>query len=145
VVGGGNALESFREQAFALGVGDRVDFKGYVQDEDLPGFFQMADVFVMPSKKEGFGIVYLEAMACGLPVVAVKAGGSPDALDHGRLGWLAEPDSPISLANAIEEALLRTVGDIRSDPQKLSASVKQLFGSQAFLERLKRILLEVTT
>ena len=54
---------------------DRVEFPGYVSDEGLPSLFSRADLFVMPSRKEGFGIVFLESLTCGLPVIAGNRDG----------------------------------------------------------------------
>ena len=61
-----------------------VRFLGYVPDEDLPDLYRLADLFVMPSTQEGFGIVYLEAAACGLRVVGGVGGGSGDAIPDDR-------------------------------------------------------------
>ena len=68
-----------------------VRFLGYVPDEDLPDLYRLADLFVMPSTEEGFGIVYLEAAACGLRVVGGAGGGSGDAVPDERVGVLVDP------------------------------------------------------
>jgi glycosyltransferase involved in cell wall biosynthesis len=70
--------------------------------KDIATFFSAIDVFVMASKAETFGMVTIEAMACGVPVIASNAGGSPEILDFGRYGMLFEPLNPESLAKKID-------------------------------------------
>ncbi|MBW7913293.1 MAG: glycosyltransferase family 4 protein [Taibaiella sp.] len=74
---------------------------GYIDEGELVDHYRMADVFIMPSKKEGFGIVFIEALVCGLPVVAGNADGSVDALVNGELGTLVNPDSTEDIKSAI--------------------------------------------
>lgn len=95
-------LERCAEQA---GAAEQVVFLGHVPDEELPAFYQLADVFVMPSTGEGFGIVYLEALACGCPVVAGNRDGSVDALADGELGKLVDPFDSAALLEALEATL----------------------------------------
>jgi len=85
---------------------DAVIFTGYVPDKELAALFSLADVYVMPSKKEGFGIVFIEAMYYGLPVIAGNKDGSADALHNGKLGMLVDCDNPAEIENAIEEVIL---------------------------------------
>jgi glycosyltransferase involved in cell wall biosynthesis len=70
-------------------------------------YYNLADAFVMPGRGEGFGIVYLEAMACGVPVVASALDGSREALLDGKLGVLVNPLDPASIKQGICEALSR--------------------------------------
>ena len=84
VIGRGDDQPRLAQLAADLGVADRVIFAGFVPDEALIDHYRLADVYVMPSK-EGFGIVYLEAMACGVPVIAGDDDGSADPLQDGRL------------------------------------------------------------
>lgn len=95
-------LERLAREAGAL---DQVVFAGHVKDEELPAFYCLADVFVMPSTGEGFGIVYLEAMACGCPVVAGNCDGSVDALADGELGKLVSPFDSAELTEALAATL----------------------------------------
>lgn len=83
----------------------QVVFAGYVPDAELPAYYRLADAFVMPSTGEGFGIVYLEAMACGCPVVAGNQDGSVDALADGELGRLVDPHDGHALLEAIAATL----------------------------------------
>ena len=86
-----------------LGVED-VHLAGWHDHDDLPLLLNAADVLVHASVAEQFGQVLIEAMACGLPVVAVDRGGPSTIVDDPRTGWLVEPDDPVALAAAITEA-----------------------------------------
>ncbi|MCP4932963.1 MAG: glycosyltransferase family 4 protein, partial [bacterium] len=76
---------------------------------------RIADAYVMPSRGEGFGIVYLEAMACGIPTVGSKLDGSRDALRNGQLGLLADPTN----LNEVQEAILQALNKPKGIPEGL--------------------------
>ena len=95
-------LEIIVEQ---LGIKKQVIFAGFIPDEDLANHFALADVFVMPSKKEGFGIVFIEAMFYGLPVIAGNKDGSVDPLLNGQLGILVDPDNEQEITHQISNVL----------------------------------------
>jgi glycosyltransferase involved in cell wall biosynthesis len=80
-------------------------FSGYLRGEPLAQAYASADVFVMPSKTETLGLVLMEAMAAGCPVVACRAGGIPDAVEHGVTGFLFEPDDEHGFVAAVKRAL----------------------------------------
>ncbi|MBC5991626.1 glycosyltransferase family 4 protein [Pontibacter sp. SD6] len=124
-----------------LGVEDHVLLTGFVPEVELTDHFLLGDVYTMPSREEGFGIVYIEAMACGLPVIAGNADGSVDALDHGKLGTLIDPTNSVELADATV-ALLR---DPMSLDQKrdLQRRVMDKFGFERFSSRLNQFLEEI--
>lgn len=105
VAGSGSDLGRLRTKTSDMGLTDRVRFIGYVPEEQKQAHYRLADAFVMPGRGEGFGIVYLEAMACGIPVVASSADASREAVRNGQLGALADPDDPASVHDAILEAL----------------------------------------
>lgn len=86
-----------------LGLRDHVLFKGFVPDEEIPAFYNLADLFVFPSLYEGFGIPVLEAMACGCPVITTKTGCSPEVA--GGAAILIDPYSPEEIAEAIQRVL----------------------------------------
>lgn len=87
-----------------LGVAERVVFAGFVATEELQAHYRVADAYLMPSQ-EGFGIVYLEAMASGVPVFAGDADGSADPLQDGRPGWRVPHRDPEAVAAACVEML----------------------------------------
>jgi phosphatidylinositol alpha-1,6-mannosyltransferase len=78
---------------------------GFIEESELADYFLLGDLFVLPSKKEGFGIVFIEALACGLPVICGNADGSNDAIYHGELGKAIDADAPSELEDAITEYL----------------------------------------
>ncbi len=80
-------------------------FTGYLQGEDLVNAYASADLFVMPSRTETLGLVLMEAMAAGCPVVACRAGGVPDAVEDGATGFLFDPDKPSSFVETVLKAL----------------------------------------
>lgn len=101
VAGDGDDLPRLRQLAQDLGVAHAVRFAGFVADEDLPALYRTADLFVMPSTGEGFGIVFLQALACGVPVIAGDADGSRDPLRDGAEGELVPANDIARVAEAI--------------------------------------------
>jgi phosphatidyl-myo-inositol dimannoside synthase len=99
VIGRGDDQPRLAALATTLGVGDRVVFAGFVPTAELVAHYRLADAYVMPSQ-EGFGIVYLEALACGLPVLSGDQDGSADPLQDGRLGWRVPHRDPEAVATA---------------------------------------------
>ena len=87
------------------GVNENVILTGFIDDKELTDHFLLADLFVLPSKKEGFGIVFIEALACGLPVICGNADGSIDAICNGKLGTAINADSADELLAAIINSL----------------------------------------
>lgn len=102
IVGKGPDYESLRALHARLGLGERVRFLGDVSARELAVEYVNADVFCLPSVQEAFGIVFAEAMAAGLPVVACRAAAVPEVVDDGRTGVLVTPRRPDELAAAIE-------------------------------------------
>lgn len=121
IAGTGRHEESLRELARELGIADRVRFLGYVPDEDLPVLYSSADVFVLPSRYEGFGLVLLEAMACGTPVIGADAGGIPTAISDSEYGRVVERDIG-ELADAMSEF---SNGDMRTSMRSDAISTSQ--------------------
>jgi phosphatidylinositol alpha-1,6-mannosyltransferase len=105
IVGDGDDRPRLEKLAVECGVAKNVQFTGSVPPEELPEYFRLADVFVMPSALEGFGIVFLEAMATGVRVIGGSQDGSRDPLCDGALGTLVDPENGQQLASAILAAL----------------------------------------
>ncbi len=95
--------ESFFQRLQTLGLQDCVIFPGYVDEADLPAFYQLAEVFVFPSLYEGFGLPPLEAMAGGAPVVSSNRSSLPEVV--GEAGLLVDPTDPAALSLAIRRVL----------------------------------------
>ena len=111
IVGTGPEEKSLRDLATGLGLTDSVIFAGDVPGEDLPAYYQLSDVFIMPTKEvrgdplEGFGVVYLEANAAGKPVIATRCGGVTDAVRDGVSGLLVKPGDDDALVAAAARLL----------------------------------------
>ena len=107
VIGDGPEHGALREQVAELGVGSSVQLLGALaSDQEVRAWYRRASIFCLPSIQEGFGIVFLEAMASGLPVVSTTATAIPEVVPDGRAGLLVPPRDPPALAAAMV-ALLR--------------------------------------
>ena len=105
IAGGGNDRARLEQKAAQLGVAERVIFTGVFPDEEKADLYNLADVYVMPSRGEGFGFVFLEALASGVPVIGSKHDGGREALLEGELGRLVDPSNPAEIEQAIRELL----------------------------------------
>ena len=112
-----------------------VIFSGFVPDEEMPLHFTLADAFVMPSEKEGFGIVFIEAMFYGLPVIAGNKDGSVDALANGALGTLVNPDKGDEICEAVKDILDKPAAFL-PDRNKLLTQ----FGYEGYKQKLQECL-----
>jgi phosphatidylinositol alpha-1,6-mannosyltransferase len=130
VIGEGGDRSRLAGIAGRLGVADRVHFVGFAAPETLVAAYRMADLFVMPSTGEGFGIAFLEAMASGTPALGLAVGGASDPLSDGELGTALGRDD--DLAAAIDRLLTGP----RSCPFALAERVRARFGREAFAARL---------
>jgi phosphatidyl-myo-inositol dimannoside synthase len=104
-VGGGDDLPRLRELSIGLGVADRVHFLEDLSREEVAACYACADLFALPSTGEGFGLVFLEAMAFSKAVVGVACGGTTDLIEDGVNGLLVPPDDAGSLARALNRLL----------------------------------------
>lgn len=117
-----------------------VNLIGFIKDEEIVAHYQMADMFIMPSRKEGFGIVFIEAMVCGLPVIAGNADGSVDALKNGELGSLVDPTDKAAITQQL--CYFFEHKNLMTDEYKHQLQQKTLsyFSFEQYKERLKNIL-----
>jgi phosphatidylinositol alpha-1,6-mannosyltransferase len=120
VVGDGNDRATLERLATSLGIAGRVEFRGELSSAALCRAYQEADVFVLPSQTEGFGIVFLEAMYGGLPVVAARAGGAPNVIEDGVTGILVTPEDEKQIVSAVSGLLL-----VPEERKKLGAAGKK--------------------
>lgn len=120
----------------SLGLQKEVLLAGYIPDEEVTDHYLLADVFVMPSKGEGFGIVYLEAMACGVPVIAGNKDGSTEALQFGKLGTLIDPDSEQEIETALQTVLIE-----QTNSQQLQKQMLHYFSFEQYKKRLQEVFL----
>jgi asparagine synthase (glutamine-hydrolysing) len=118
---------------------DVVTLASFINDDEIVDHYLMADIFIMPSQKEGFGIVFIEAMACGLQVIAGNKDGSVDALKNGELGTLIDPDNKAQILGELERGLNNL--DIKNDinlKAGLQKRVIEAFGFDSFTNNLKK-------
>lgn len=140
VVGDGDDASRLKQVCHDIGVADAVIFAGYVPRDELPLYYRLSDVFAMPSTGEGFGIVFVEALASGRPVIAANADASPEAIDGGRLGWLVDPARPDQIAKAAIGIFEKKVRPELADQEWLRAEAIRLFGYTAFKKSVKNLL-----
>jgi phosphatidyl-myo-inositol dimannoside synthase len=131
IVGDGDDKQRLERKAASLGLSKHVVFAGRVPEAEKADHYRVADVFVMAGRQEGFGFVFLEAMASGIPVVASSLDGSREAVLDGELGELANPDDREALKTAIRRALRR--------PRQIPAGLA-FFSYENFRERLRDII-----
>ena len=133
IAGEGDDRSRLEGLATNAGVQEHVRFIGHLNPKDLPDFYRAADIFVMPSSGEGFGIVFLEAMASGTQVVGLAYGGAADLIGYEEFGQ-APPDM------SFERALVRAISRPAPDPIVLSNAVLSRFGQDNFIARAKALL-----
>ena len=110
--GDGSDRPRLEAKARELGVADCVVFSGRIPEQRKADHFRLADAYVMPSRREGFGIVVIEALASGVPVVVSAADGTREAVQDGKLGAFVDPDDP----NALERAIVDVLQERRRAP-----------------------------
>jgi phosphatidyl-myo-inositol dimannoside synthase len=133
IVGEGDDRERLEMLADQEGVASRVRFMGALDAAALIDAYRMADLFVMPSIGEGFGIAFLEAMACGTPALGLAVGGALDALGDGELGLLT---SEADLATTVS----RILRGAKPDPRSLAMAVVRRFGPEPFAARAGAVI-----
>jgi len=101
IIGDGSERKKLENLVENLNLQEKVKFFGQILNEKIPEFLASANCFVLPSVSEGFGIVILEAMAAGVPVIATNVGGIPDIIENGKNGILVEPKNPEAIVKAI--------------------------------------------
>ena len=126
VAGKGRHLDTLKQLAVELGVSENITWLGFVNDEQLPKLYKAADLFSLCTREdkqqrgvEGFGMVFLEAQASGLPVIGTDAGGISDAISHGEGGWLIDQDDSQELMGYIKKLI--NSPDIISEQGKLGS------------------------
>ena len=107
IIGKGEEGYNLQKQARDLKVSHRVKFVGFIPYADIPIYLSICDIFIRPSRSEGFGNSFIEAMAVGLPVIATPVGGIPDFVQDRETGLFVSPDSP----QGIKGAVLALLGD----------------------------------
>ena len=136
---GGKEKARLEELVNNLELAEHVIFTGFIPDEELSDYFRLADIFIMPSQKEGFGIVFIEAAACGCKVIGGNQDGSRQALLDGKLGTLIHPEKKEELLKAIKENL----ENLRSEnsSRKIQSMCLEHFNYDQYLKQVQGLLL----
>lgn len=144
ILGGkGNDIERIRNLIDNLGLKNNVILPGFISNKMLTDYYNLADVFIMPSKKEGFGIVFLEALACGTPVIAGNQDGSVDPLQDGSVGTLINPDNIENIANSTISVLSGNVDKKLLDSEYLRSQTLKKFDFDRFKLKVNNLIHEI--
>lgn len=135
VAGKGEDRARLEARAGKLGVSDQVRFLGFVPDAEMPALYRSAAAYVMPGRGEGFGLVYLEAMACGTPVLGSTRDASQEVIDAVGLGVVVDPEDRESLLSGLRQVLSMESG---KRPARIEA-----FSRQAYAARTAELLDEL--
>ena len=138
IVGDGSDKARLESKAASLGLASVVIFAGRVSEVEKIDHYNLADAYVMPSIGEGFGIVLIEAAACGVPIIGSKIDGSFEALQGGRLGRLIDPRSRAELVQAVDQVITQPPARVRNP------SVKK-FGVEMFRKRVNEWISKTTS
>lgn len=146
VAGKGSHLPVLQAQAESLGVADQVSWLGFVADTDLPYLYKAADLFVLCTREdptargvEGFGMVFLEAQAAGLPVIGTRAGGIPDAIVEGEGGWLIDQDDVGGLVEHLK-AVIGDPGPYRAQGERGRLRAETSASWSAYVDKLIEVM-----
>jgi len=141
LVGKGDDRPRIEQLVESLNLQTCVTLAGFVPDQELSDYYNLCDVFAMPSKGEGFGIVYLEALACGKPTLGGNQDGAIDALCHGELGALVNPDDVDAIAQTLTQILQGTYPNLLIyQPEALRQKVIDTFGFECFQYTLSQLI-----
>ena len=123
-----------------LGVEDAVKLVGFVAENELVSHYQLCDLFIMPSTKEGFGIVFIEATACGKPVIGGNKDGSVEALLQGQTGCLIDPENSLEISDAIDDYFSQQWPAHLTNSESLSKVTIENFGFEKMKQNLEAII-----
>jgi glycosyltransferase involved in cell wall biosynthesis len=139
LAGKGSLRGELEQQAIQMDISDRVVFLGRLSREDMQKEMQGADCFVLPSRYEAFGVVLIEAMATGLPVIATRSGG-PDSLVTQENGLLVPGEDMEELARAMEEVMAHREN---YSGERIRTMTLQRFGETSVMEQYSRLFLQL--
>lgn len=141
LVGQGNDRPRIEKLIEQLNLQDCVTLAGFIPDDELVEHYNLCDVFAMPSQGEGFGIVYLEALACGKPVLGGNQDGAIDALCNGELGALVDPNNVDLIAKTLIQILQGTYANpLLYKPAILRQKVIELYGFESYEKSLSQLV-----
>jgi glycosyltransferase involved in cell wall biosynthesis len=138
IIGSGSDKREYELFAENLGIKEKVKFLGYVSHDKLPNYYNIADVYVLPSLREEFSNTIMEAMACGVPVVATDVGGNPYLIKNGRTGFLVPARNP----KALGEKILYVFNNPKEARKVSFNAIREIrkYGDKEIGEKHKRII-----
>lgn len=139
LAGRGSIREELEQKSLILGVGDRVKFMGRLSREEMQREMQCANCFVLPSRYEAFGVVLIEAMATGLPVIATRSGG-PDSIVTRENGLLIDPENADQLSMAMEQVMDNSEDYSEGKIRELTL---RKYGNTSVLEQYSQLFLQL--
>ncbi len=148
IVGEGHYRPTLERLVDSLGVRDHVTFAGKVAEDELPGYYQLCDVFAMPNREmpdgdtEGFGLVFLEANACGKPVIGGRAGGAVEAVRDGENGLLVDGWSVEEVSTAVLRLL--TDPELNERLSRQGLAIARAASSRAKAEQFHTLCMELS-
>lgn len=146
IAGKGPELDALKQRAHERGVADQIIWLGFVAEEDLASVYNASNLFVLCTRDndddnsvEGFGLVFLEAQACGVPVIGARTGGIPDAVDEGNGGWLIDQDDVDALCEHLR-TLARSPDVFREQGRLARERVEQGFTWRHYTDNFLALL-----
>jgi phosphatidylinositol alpha-1,6-mannosyltransferase len=146
IAGAGRCKSYLKKLVKSKGVGENVFFLGRLDEKYKYSFMKLCDIFAMPSKKvgnsvEGFGIVFVEAAACGTPSIATDSGGISDAIEFGKTGIKVDTESPNKIAQYIE-GLIENKKKLSDMGGKAKKRAVKNFDYKRMVDRAKKDIIE---
>lgn len=136
IAGEGPMEDELRSLVGRLQIEKQVKFLGTIPHKDVPELLQSADLFVRPSRAEGFGVSFIEAMACGVPVITCPSGGITDFVVDSETGLFVEPDAPDELASAMI-GVLRDRGKLSNLKKNALKMVKKRYSWEKIVDQIE--------
>jgi len=141
IIGDGSERSALERRILERSLTDEVLLFGY---QDDPAFFmRQCHVCVQPSLSEGFGLAVVEAMGCGVPVIATASGGTPEIIDHGKTGWLLLRASPEAIFDALEEAWVLGPEKLREMGIRARESVEGRFEPTQYIRHIESLYRQI--
>ena len=141
IAGDGAERQQLNDLARQLDVGELIEFLGY--RSDLPDLLAACDVFVLPSRMEGFGLAAVEAMAAGVPVVATRVGGVPEVVPDWASDFLVAAEDPVAMRTAVERVRSLSEQERREMGGRLRDHAVQHFGPERYVRELQDLYAEL--
>ena len=144
LAGDGEKSEKLKVKSEKLKIQDRVQFLGSVPYAELPALYKNADIFVRPSRSEGLGSAFLEAMAAGLITIGTPVGGIPDFLIDGKTGFLSKPEDPDDLARVLRKAFTMNDTERRNMLQQARTVIREGYLWDNIAEQMQEIFIKIS-